>query len=167
VVTLSLFFRRQYDDLRAMLYATTTAFVISYAGFILFPAEGPRYFLADRFDGPLSGWLFVPLVRQIIDAGAIHGGCMPSSHVAVALVTLLWARRSLPRLGMVLTPFVFVLLFATAWGRFHYVSDAIVGVLVGLLAMWLTRFWSPNTVHSRLGFPRRDRVLSDQGTAVG
>lgn len=141
MVALPLFLRRQTDDLRGMLHGTTVAFVISYIGFVVFPVEGPRYHFAAHFTEPLAGWFFVPLVRYIIDQGAIHGGCMPSSHVAVALVILFWARRTMPKLGTVLTPFVFVLIFGTAWGRFHYVTDAVVGVLVAAVALAVTSFW--------------------------
>lgn len=152
LVALPLFFRKRIGELRGMIHGTTVAFVISYIGFILFPVEGPRYFFADQFTEPLSGWFFVPLVRYIIDQGAIHGGCMPSSHVAVALVTLVWARRTMPRLGTVLTPFVIVMIFATAWGRFHYVTDSVVGILVAAAALALTGFWA--------GAASRERVAS-------
>jgi hypothetical protein len=149
IVALTLFFRKQTDDLRGMLYGTTVAFVISYIGFVVFPVEGPRYYFAEQFPGPLSGWVFVPLVRYIIDQGAIHGGCMPSSHVAVALVILFWARRTLPRMGSVLTPFVFFLILGTAWGRFHYVTDAVVGIIVVAASLWVTGFWSRAESHGR------------------
>lgn len=148
MVALPLFLRGRLDNLRGLLYGTTVAFVISYVGFVLFPVEGPRYYFAEHFREPLQGWLFVPAVRYVIDHGAIHGGCMPSSHVAVALVTLFWARRSLPLLGAILTPFVFVLIFATVWGRFHYVTDAVVGIIVGLAALWFTGFWERTPARS-------------------
>lgn len=141
VVALPLFLRGRLEDLRGLLYGTTLAFVMSYIGFVLFPVEGPRYYFSEHFREPLQGWLFVPAVRYVIDNGAIHGGCMPSSHVAVALVALFWARRSLPLLGSILTPFVFVLILATVWGRFHYATDAVVGIIVGAVALWLTGFW--------------------------
>jgi hypothetical protein len=151
IIALPLYLRPQIDDVRGMLYGTTVAFVISYIGFVVFPVEGPRYFFADQFTEPLSGWIFVPAVQYIIANGAIHGGCMPSSHVAVALVALFWARRSLPTLGWVLTPFVFVLIFATAWGRFHYVTDAFVGIIVGVTALAVTGFWSKAGMRERNG----------------
>lgn len=141
LASLSLFFRRQNAELRGMLYATTAAFVFSYIGFVLFPVEGPRYFFADQFSAPLSGRFFVPIVGYIIDHGAIRGGCMPSSHVAVALVTLFWMRRCIPRLGAILTPIVLVLMIGTAWGRFHYVTDVFAGIIVGVAALALTGFW--------------------------
>lgn len=162
IVSLVLFFRRRVDELRGMLCAITAAFVISYLGFVLFPVEGPRYFLADQFQAPLAGWFFVPLVRFVIDNGAIHGGCMPSSHVAVALVTLFWTRRSLSRLGAVLTPIVFVLILGTAWGRFHYVTDIFAGIIVGAAALALTGFW--REVKSRAHDPSvAGRVAKESG----
>jgi hypothetical protein len=137
-VALPLFFQGRLRALSRFLLATTTAFVISYLGFMLYPVEGPRFFLADRFAAPLTGFAFVPLVGWIMAHGAIHGGCIPSSHVAVALVVLVWSRRTLPRLTPFLAPFVFLLFVATVWGRFHYVSDVILGWGVGLIALWLT-----------------------------
>ncbi len=157
IVALPLFIRQRIEDLRGLIYGTTVAFVISYIGFVVFPVEGPRYFFANQFSEPLSGWAFVPLVRFIIDQGSIHGGCMPSSHVAVALVVLFWARRTMPLFGRVLTPFVFFLVLGTAWGRFHYVTDTFVGIIVGIAALYLTGFWSKST--SRELRP----TLSEQG----
>lgn len=164
IVALPLFFRRRIDDLRGLLLGATTAFVISYIGFVVYPVEGPRYFLADRFDAPLAGWLFVPLVRMIIDGGAIHGGCMPSSHVAVALVALVWALRTMPRLGRVLVPFVILLAIGTAWGRFHYVTDAVVGVAVGLAALALTGFWRRKSAVEHELLVSSARAMAPSGT---
>ena len=130
-------------DVRRILTATTITFVISYVGFALYPVEGPRYYLSLQFAQGLSGWAFVPLVNWIIAGAAFHGGCMPSSHAAVALVVLLWARRTRPGLARWLAPLVFTLFLATVWGRFHYVTDVVVGWAVGLigfaLADWLCK----------------------------
>jgi len=137
LVALPLFFRHRISELNKFLTASTVAFVISYFGFVLFPVEGPRFFLADQLNQPLSGYVFVPLVRWIIANGAVHGGCMPSSHVAVAWVALVWAYRTQRRLAIVLTPLVVTLFFATVWGHFHYVSDVVVGWPVGMLGVWI------------------------------
>lgn len=137
LVVLPLFFSHRIREANRLLTASTIAFVISYFGFVLFPVEGPRYFLADQLTQPLSGYLFVPLVQWIIANGAIHGGCMPSSHVAVAWVVIVWAYRTQRRLAIVLTPLVATLFVATIWGRFHYISDVAIGWPVGLLAVWI------------------------------
>ncbi|MBI5867693.1 MAG: phosphatase PAP2 family protein [candidate division Zixibacteria bacterium] len=135
VLALTLFFQGRVQELHDSLMAVTVTFMISYAGFVLYPIAGPRYLLAGQFSGPLDGWCFVPLVNWIIASAAIHGGCMPSSHVAVAFVVLIWAYRTNRRLAMFMTPFIITLFFATVWGRFHYVSDVVVGLLVGVVGL--------------------------------
>jgi membrane-associated phospholipid phosphatase len=146
-VALLLHFKGRDGDSRRMLTATTIAFVISYIGFVIYPIEGPRYFLTDQFAGPLEGWVFVPLVNWIIAGGAIHGGCMPSSHTAVALVLLVWARRTSHKLSVWMAPFVFTLFVATVWGRFHYVTDVLVGWLVGAVGLYVADWLdSPETI---------------------
>jgi membrane-associated phospholipid phosphatase len=137
LVGFPLLLRGRISELNAFLTAATITFVISYFGFVFYPIEGPRFFLADQLSQPLSGYLFVPLVRWIIANGAIHGGCMPSSHVAVAWVALFWAYRTQRRLAIVLTPLVATLFFATIWGRFHYISDVAVGWPIGILGIWI------------------------------
>lgn len=69
-------------------------------------------------------------------AAAIHGGCMPSSHVAVALVSLVYILKYNRRWGMVCLLLVTMLCLGTVWGRFHYVSDVVGGVLIALFALW-------------------------------
>jgi hypothetical protein len=55
----------------------------------------------------------------------------------------------MPALGRVLTPFVFTLVLGTVWGRFHYVTDAFVGIIVGVVALVLTGFWAKQNVHEQ------------------
>lgn len=136
-LVIPLFVRGEREAIGRVLHACTVAFVVSYVGFVLYPLEGPRYFLSGRLTQQLGGWVFVPTVRAIIAKAAIHGGCMPSSHAAVALVVLVWARRTLPRLAALMIPLVFLLFVATVWGHFHYVSDLVAGWLVGAAALWL------------------------------
>ncbi|HUU45462.1 MAG TPA: phosphatase PAP2 family protein, partial [Acidobacteriota bacterium] len=62
VVALPLHFRHRHTEVRRLLTATTIAFLVSYVGFVLYPVEGPRFFLASQLGEPLSGWVFVPLV---------------------------------------------------------------------------------------------------------
>jgi len=131
ITGLPMFFRGEIGHVRRLLTSCTIAFIISYVGFIVYPLEGPRYYLAGQIVGPLEGWLFVPLVNWIIAGGAIHGGCMPSSHTAVALVVLLWAWRINRRWALVLAPFILTLFVGTVWGRFHYVTDVLVGLPIG------------------------------------
>ncbi|MFZ5981035.1 MAG: phosphatase PAP2 family protein, partial [Candidatus Zixiibacteriota bacterium] len=110
------------------------AFFISYILFFLYPIEGPRWFFAERYLHEITGPVFRPLVELVIDNAAFHGGCMPSSHVAVGLVILMFAFKYYRRAGWVLLPVNLGLAVATFWGRFHYVSDVVVGAAIGIFS---------------------------------
>jgi len=145
-MALILFFKRRDADLRQFLTAACTAYSISYILFMFIPAEGPRYFQMAEYASNLPGVLFRPLVNFIIEAGAVRGGAMPSSHVAVAVVVLLFAIRRFHRRAYWLTPIVGLLFFGTVHGRFHYLSDALVGAVIGVGATWITLKFYPTRI---------------------
>lgn len=126
---------------RRMSVASCAAFFVSYAMFYLFPLEGPRYAMQSVLP-PLSGWFFYPLVMKIQNAGAIHGGCMPSSHTAVAWVATYYIFKANRRIGVALVAISTLLTVGCVWGRFHYLSDVVVGLTIFLLAIWLTEWYN-------------------------
>jgi membrane-associated phospholipid phosphatase len=125
---------RQLDDLY---FTITVTFFISYLGFIFFPVAGPRFALADLHQRELGGGLFSHYVQNFMYSAGIHGAAMPSSHVAVALVVLVYAKRHHRILFYVLSPLVFSLFVSTVYCRFHYVSDVFAGFLTGGLGIWI------------------------------
>ena len=62
---------------------------------------------------------------------------MPSTHFAVALVILIYVYRSYRRAGWLLLLLVIGLGIGTVWGRFHYVSDVVVGGIIGMISVLL------------------------------
>jgi len=137
VLGLYLYIGRKYIDFQKMITAASIAYFISYTVFILYPAEGPRYALAGYYYMKPQGYFFVPLVNYIINLGGLHGGCMPSSHVATAVVSTIISRRYAKKLFGVYLFLSIGLTIGTFWGRFHYVSDAVAGIIVGIFAVWL------------------------------
>ncbi len=131
-----LFLDRDKIPFRRMVLTVSLAFFISYFGFILFPVEGPRYELSHLYKGPLEGYFVTAFQDFIMEHGDIRGGCMPSSHVAVALSVLLLAWTFRRKMACWLTPLVLMLCVSTVYNRYHYASDVVAGVLVGLFAFW-------------------------------
>lgn len=126
-----LYFNHKLKEFDHLTFTSAVAFYISYLGFILIPVEGPRFCLSALHHLKLEGPFFTKLVQKVIDMGGLHGGCMPSSHVAVALVVLIFAYRYHKTLFFIMCPIVVTLFVATVYGRFHYVSDVIAGLIVG------------------------------------
>ncbi len=146
VLGIYLFLRREYAVIEKTVTASTIAYFVSYIIFVLYPVEGPRMALAGHYSMKLGGYLFVPLSNFVINSAGLHGGCMPSSHVAIALVTVLISRKYARKLY----PYYFILtsglFIGTFWGRFHYVSDAIAGAILGYLAVRISEW-----IYSKIG----------------
>lgn len=138
VCGIALYFSGKIKEFDSMVFAVALAFYISYLGFIFLPVEGPRYALSSFHQVPLNGFIFVPLAQWIVRVGGLHGGCMPSSHVAVAWVVFMFTYKYTRRLFYFLGPLILSLFVGTVWGRFHYVSDVIAGILVGVFSLYLT-----------------------------
>lgn len=128
-------------DFQRMILSVCIGFFVSYAGFLLFPVEGPRYHIPHLHPPPVDGPFFYKLVRFVIDKGAIHGGCMPSSHVAVAVLVLMSLYRGARGWFWALLPLVTGLAVGTVYGRFHYASDVVVGLAIAPLAFQLASRW--------------------------
>ena len=73
---------------------------------------------------------------------------MPSSHVAEALVVMLCAIRWYGRKAYFLVAVVAALALGTIYGRFHYVTDVVIGVVIGATAYWLVLAFYPLTAGS-------------------
>ena len=136
VFLLALFFKKEFAFLQRSLASICITFFIGYLLFILYPIEGPRYYFAGAFLYNIEGIFFRPLVEFVIANGAVHGGCMPSTHFAVALIILMYCFKRSRTTGWLLSPIVLGLAAGTIWGRYHYVSDVIVGGLIALFAYW-------------------------------
>ncbi|MEA2031012.1 MAG: phosphatase PAP2 family protein [candidate division Zixibacteria bacterium] len=130
-----IYFRRDYLVVKSAMSAVSLMFFLSYLLFFLYPIEGPRWYFANFYQNSVEGSLFRPLVEMIIDKGAVHGGCMPSSHFGVAFVLLMYTFRYYR--GWVAWATIALVVgigIGAVWGRFHYVSDIIVGGILGLIA---------------------------------
>ena len=137
VFLLFLYFKGEYHLIKVSLTAICLTFFISFPMFFLYPIEGPRYYFAGTFINSLNGPFFRPLV-ELAQKGAVHGGCMPSTHFGVALVIMILCLKYYKKAGIILIPMVVGLALGTFYGRYHYVSDVIVGGIIGLAATFVT-----------------------------
>jgi membrane-associated phospholipid phosphatase len=136
ILGISLYLERDLIPFRRTVFSLSVAFFVSYFGFIIFPVEGPRYALSHLYKGPLEGYFVTAFQDFIMEHGDIHGGCMPSSHVAVALAVLLLAWTYRRKMARWFTPLVILLCVSTVYNRYHYVSDVVAGAVVGYFAFW-------------------------------
>lgn len=124
------------------------------AGFILFPVASPMYWqkISILLTKPLESGPFGAAAEWVRVHVHQPGGSIPSPHCAVATVMWFMARKY-TRTGFGwLLPVMLSLYVSTVYGRFHYVSDAIIGVAAAAAVL--------------AAGPGLERVLGGRRTAV-
>jgi membrane-associated phospholipid phosphatase len=129
-----LLIRRHYDVLRRSVTAICLTFFVSYPLFFLYPVEGPRWHFAGAYTHDITGPVFRPLVEFVIANGAVRGGCVPSTHTAVAIVIMMFCFKYYRRAGWLLLPVNICLAIGTFWGRYHYISDVVIGIVIAVVS---------------------------------
>jgi membrane-associated phospholipid phosphatase len=106
-------------------------------GFILFPVASPMHWEKVRalLTEPLKGGVFGVIAEWI--RAHIHqpGGAVPSPHCAVATVMWFMSLKYTKRGFLWLAPIILSLYASTVYGRFHYLSDMIIGIAAGILVI--------------------------------
>jgi membrane-associated phospholipid phosphatase len=111
-------------------------FYLSYVGYILFPALGPRYAMEHLQTVELDGFMFSKTIQEVLNMiEGVKRDAFPSGHTAIALTVLYLAFRYVRKLGWIwLTP-VILLVVATVYCRYHYVVDVIGGIILTIVTL--------------------------------
>jgi membrane-associated phospholipid phosphatase len=112
------------------LLALAVVYAASYAVFVFYPVQGPRYLWpasAEIPTGPIR-----QLTLWLLNNGASRGAAFPSSHVSASVTASLMALRSQPRVGLVASLATVLLAIGAVYGDFHYATDVLAGGGLGL-----------------------------------
>jgi membrane-associated phospholipid phosphatase len=104
-------------------------------GFILYPVAGPVFFMPEAYSVPQQGGIFTYLGYYIRTHAHEAGGSIPSPHCAVATVMWLMSRRYVRRWFTILAPIILSLYVSTVYCRYHYITDSIAGIALGIIAI--------------------------------
>lgn len=118
-------------------FALLLAFYLSYLGYFLWPASGPRVPQADEA-AVLGGGAVSDAIRAFLRAAeATTLDAFPSGHTALALVPAVLGMRLFPRWAPALAAWAAAVVFATVYIQVHYVVDVVAGAVLGLAALAL------------------------------
>jgi len=124
--------REQEFDLA--LFMIMLCFYLSYAGYLLFPAIGPRFTITHLQSTDLTGFILTAPIQELLNRlEGIKRDAFPSGHTGVALTVLVLAFKFKKTLFWILLPFVAALIFSTVYLRYHYVVDVLAGVILTAL----------------------------------
>ena len=148
ILGLTLYKKKNYRGFRISTTIILIAFYLSYLGYLVVPAIGPRFTLPH--DIPLKGVFLTDQLKALLNfLEPTPHDCFPSGHTAVAMVCLLLANRFSKRLYWVYLVLVSSLILSTVYHRYHYVIDIIAGILLALISWWagnaLFSWWEKGT----------------------
>jgi hypothetical protein len=135
-------FTRGYRAAERAVFDASACFFSCYTFFWLFPTVAPHFWFPPGTGPQLyPGYAFNHALFFLTSRGEVPSGAFPSSHMAVAVLLTLWARRELPRLYPFMLATTVVMGPAVVYLRAHYLVDVPAGILVGVLFWRLAPRW--------------------------
>ena len=138
---------------RQWAFVCACGFFLSYAGYLVLPAVGPRFTLhgADWTARDLPGLWLTPALRAFVDSGGLAPvgapaadvlrlaprDAFPSGHTLVTVLAMAWVWRYRLRVRWVVTVAGALLIPATVYLRYHYVADVVAGAVLALACLAL------------------------------
>ncbi len=130
ILIVTLYLRGRQDEFERSVFILTFGYYLSFVGYILFPAIGPRFTQVHLYSIPLDGSWITDWVRDTLNALEHNKrDCMPSGHTQIALMVLYLSHRYEKMLFRIFLPVVCALIFSTVYLRYHYVIDLFAGTL--------------------------------------
>jgi membrane-associated phospholipid phosphatase len=131
LIPLLLWRQQRYTDFYYCAFLLTLGFLVSYAGYLIVPARGPRFFLQHLQQEPLRGlWLFNAMQGALDRLESAHFDCFPSGHTELTILAWWSSRRVSKTLSRVYLAYTLCIIFATVYLRYHYTVDLLGGVVV-------------------------------------
>jgi len=125
------------EDFERVAFRILLGFYLSFLGYFLWPAEGPRVPEALA-QARLGGGLISQVVRTFLhSAESTTLDAFPSGHTALSVLPALLATRPFPRLAPLLWLWALAIVFATVYIGVHYVADVAAGLLLTALTLVL------------------------------
>jgi membrane-associated phospholipid phosphatase len=125
-------------------------FYLSYLGYFLLPAVGPRFTLHNFYtlDQELPGLFFTTPMRNFINAGEsissalpnviqfVQRDVFPSGHTQLTLIVVYLGHYYHLKTRWIMTVLAGLLIIGTVYLHYHYVVDLIGGALFFVFTIW-------------------------------
>lgn len=128
--------KNRNEEFERSLFLILLCFYLSYVGYILVPALGPRYTMEHLHEKVLDGFLLSKPIQDILNLlEGVKRDAFPSGHTGIALTVLFLAYRYARGLFWTMLIPVMLLIFATVYCRYHYAVDVIGGILLTVVTI--------------------------------
>jgi len=153
IISVELLRKKRVEDFSFSAFCILLGFYLSFIGYFLVPAIGPRFHLHDFFtiNLELPGLLLTNFLRDIVNAGeslqpgmlnpaaVVQRDVFPSGHTQMTLIVMYLSYKLNTRVRYFIIPNGILLIFSTMYLRYHYLIDVIGGIVFFILTMWLAK----------------------------
>ncbi len=128
---------RNEEGFQRSLFIILFCFYLSYLGYLIIPALGPRYTISHLHENTELHGLFIKdhIYELLNRLEGIKRDAFPSGHVAIALITLFLSMEYEKGLSKILFPLVILLMVSTIYLRYHYLIDVIGGIILAIISI--------------------------------
>ena len=154
ILGISLILNEKTEEFGYTAFIIVYGFLLSFIGYILFPAIGPRFTLHDFHTNnvQMPGLFITDYLREIVNSGEsipfgtvnpasiVQRDAFPSGHTQMTLLVMFLSVKFNSRTKYFLIPNGILLIFATVYLRYHYVTDLIGGLIFMLLTLWSGKY---------------------------
>jgi len=149
ILGISLMLKDKTEEFNYSAFTIVYGFMLSYLGYILFPAIGPRFTLHDfqMNNIEMPGLFLTDYLREIVNSGEsipsgtpnpasiVQRDAFPSGHTQMTLLVMYLSVKFNSGTKYFLIPNGILLIFATVYLRYHYVVDLIGGAIFMLFTL--------------------------------
>lgn len=131
--------KRPLAEFRYYGFLVVLGFLVSYIGYFLVPARGPRFILAHLHSTELQGLWTYQWFRDTLDSlEGVHYDCFPSGHTQMTILAW-WSCRQLSRTAFYAFGFFTLCqIFSTVYLRYHYSVDLMAGFVFAVVLLLVT-----------------------------
>ena len=141
--------KKEFDRFHFIIFSVVFGFFLSYLGYFLLPAIGPRFTLHE-FDLTaieIPGLFLTEFLREIVNAGEsipsgtpnpmelVQRDVFPSGHTMMTLIVMFLAVKLKSKNKIFFLVDGTLLIFATVYLRYHYVVDVIGGAVFMIISV--------------------------------
>ncbi len=154
ILGIELIRQKKSDEFNYSAFIIVYGFVLSYIGYIIVPAIGPRFTLHnfETNNLELPGLFITDFLREIVNSGeSIPSGTLnpalivqrdafPSGHTQMTLLVMFLSVKFGSKLKWFFIVNGTLLIFATVYLRYHYVVDLIGGLFFMVFTLWSGKY---------------------------
>lgn len=162
--------KNDYQSFNFIIFLIVLGFFLSYVGYFILPAVGPRFTLHDfsETNTDLPGIFFTNILREIVNYGESipHGtpnpidlvqrDVFPSGHTQMTLLVMYLAVKLKSNKKWFFIIDGTLLIFSTVYLRYHYVTDLLGGLVFMLITISIAKplynWWQKKTDNSTFEF---------------